>query len=157
MNNELVHYGILGMKWGVRRYQNLDRTWTEAGKKRYNDGDVAKQTKSHSDSGTKSLKTDAKSENTAKQKAVAFAQRYRTWKIMSLYRANSRANQDRQRLFKEYRRETMRSINNKNAREKASQLKRDMSNVERQTRRNSYNRMRWQSAYARTDRAGSGD
>ena len=33
--NFLAHHGIKGQKWGVRRYQNLDGTWTEAGKKRY--------------------------------------------------------------------------------------------------------------------------
>ena len=35
MNGYLQHYGILGMKWGVRRYQNEDGTLTEAGKRRY--------------------------------------------------------------------------------------------------------------------------
>lgn len=30
----LVHHGIKGMKWGVRRYQNEDGTWTDAGLKR---------------------------------------------------------------------------------------------------------------------------
>lgn len=35
----LVHHGIKGQRWGVRRYQNSDGTWTDEGKKRYGDSD----------------------------------------------------------------------------------------------------------------------
>lgn len=34
--NELYHYGIKGMRWGVRRYQYADGSLTPAGQKRYN-------------------------------------------------------------------------------------------------------------------------
>ena len=36
-DGELYHWGIKGMKWGVRRYQNKDGSLTAKGKKRYND------------------------------------------------------------------------------------------------------------------------
>lgn len=38
-NGELFHWGVKGMKWGVRRYQNKDGSLTPAGQKRY-DRDV---------------------------------------------------------------------------------------------------------------------
>lgn len=33
-SNSLQHYGILGMRWGIRRYQNKDGSLTAAGRKR---------------------------------------------------------------------------------------------------------------------------
>lgn len=34
-NNTLYHYGVIGQKWGVRRFQRPDGSLTPAGKKRY--------------------------------------------------------------------------------------------------------------------------
>lgn len=36
---ELTHWGIKGMKWGIRRFQNKDGSLTDAGGKRYNGSD----------------------------------------------------------------------------------------------------------------------
>lgn len=35
MDNYLIHYGILGQKWGVRRYQEPNGSYTDIGLKRH--------------------------------------------------------------------------------------------------------------------------
>ena len=41
--DDLEHHGILGQKWGVRRFQNEDGSYTSAGRKRYGESDKKKR------------------------------------------------------------------------------------------------------------------
>ena len=43
-DDQIWHWGIKGMKWGVRRYQNADGSLTDVGKRRY-DADKAANNK----------------------------------------------------------------------------------------------------------------
>lgn len=51
--SELYHWGIKGMKWGVRRFQNEDGSLTTAGKKRYGDESTGSDKKTSSNNGPK--------------------------------------------------------------------------------------------------------
>lgn len=61
-SDELYHWGIKGMRWGVRRYQKKDGTLTAEGKKRYgDDADEPNVTK-------KNTSTNAESSSSGKKR-----------------------------------------------------------------------------------------
>lgn len=53
MDNTLKHHGVLGMKWGVRRYQNKDGTLTSAGKKHLKNKDIHDENNHHDNTSSK--------------------------------------------------------------------------------------------------------
>ena len=63
----LEHYGIKGMKWGIRRFQNKDGSLTKAGLKRYSDA-ASKVGEAVAKGGKKLGETAGKAAQAAKEK-----------------------------------------------------------------------------------------
>lgn len=54
--NELTHHGIKGQRWGIRRFQNKDGSLTPAGRKRYDEPNVGRNSKQYADKAVKKAK-----------------------------------------------------------------------------------------------------
>lgn len=73
-DDELYHHGILGQRWGHRRFQNEDGSWTPEGRERYGEGDA--RTKAKATYETQKYKANLKSK-AQKEKDVRAAKEER--------------------------------------------------------------------------------
>lgn len=127
VNKELYHYGKLGMKWGVRRYQNKDGSLTAAGKKRYaRDAREKEFDKYDEDSGTyyKQSKKNGRSDLSVDAKRYATEDLERTKGLVDSSR----------NLSSELKRVTDKSINN------TPRTRMDLSNMSDKELRDQINR-----------------
>lgn len=93
-NNELYHWGIKGMKWGVRRYQNKDGSLTPAGKKR-------------------AASFDKKAKQQGWSDDAVYAKKVKTKKLNQMSNEELRKFNERTRLENEYKNLTKKNIKGK--------------------------------------------
>lgn len=67
----LMHFGIKGMKWGVRRFQNKDGSYTPLGLKRHGNGTSGGSGKARAGSGSNAEARKARLKKAAKIAAIA--------------------------------------------------------------------------------------
>lgn len=72
---ELCHFGIKGMKWGVRRYQNKDGSLTPAGKRRVSNAEVRNKREEALQKEYKKLNRQY-GINEKKEEAIAYGKKY---------------------------------------------------------------------------------
>ena len=75
MEYELYHYGVKGMRWGVRRYRNADGTLTSAGQK-HNLNSVKKTARARSRKDMDNVFTKNKMLDEAVERAKPFVKKY---------------------------------------------------------------------------------
>lgn len=91
-SEELYHHGILGQKWGVRRFQNKDGSLTSSGRKRRGlSGTIKQIKKNYKRKKTLAKARKAREENKKKQEELE--------KLKAEYRKSPKSLLDHQELF----------------------------------------------------------
>ena len=78
-NDELYHHGVKGQRWGIRRYQNPDGSYTDVGRRHYGLGEKMDTNDKRDSSVTRRVKNDYNnmSDNEFKGKYQVSKNRYR--------------------------------------------------------------------------------